>query len=166
MMRRAIAGRFADNTIERTRESPTGLLGKRDMSPVGKSWRSTASAMMAVAAARRSRPTSRRKAGRTSCFASISRDQRRPHLANAAAVAFYALLALFPAIAALVSIYGLCADPATIEQQLDSLSAILPGGAVDAIRDQLHRLVTQPRGTLGFSFFFGLIVALWSANGG
>jgi len=87
-------------------------------------------------------------------------------LANAAAVAFYALLALFPAIAALVSIYGLFADPASIEQQLDSISAILPGGAVDVIRDQLHRLVSQPRGTLGFSFLFGLVVALWSANGG
>src|ERR1051325_7193365 len=43
-------------------------------------------------------------------------------LANAAAVAFYALLALFPGIAALVSIYGLFADPATITQQLDSIS--------------------------------------------
>jgi membrane protein len=45
-------------------------------------------------------------------------------------VTFYALLALFPAIAALVSIYGLFADPTNIEQQLDSVSAMLPGGAV------------------------------------
>jgi membrane protein len=87
-------------------------------------------------------------------------------LANAAAVTFYALLALFPAIAALVSIYGLFADPASIEQQLDSMSAMLPGGAVDVIRDQLHRLVAQPRGTLGVSFILGLVVSLWSANGG
>jgi membrane protein len=87
-------------------------------------------------------------------------------LANAAAVTFYALLALFPAIAALVSIYGLFADPTNIEQQLDSVSAMLPGGAVDVIRDQLHRLVTQARGTLGISFLLGLAVSLWSANGG
>ena len=87
-------------------------------------------------------------------------------LANAAAVTFYALLALFPAIAALVSIYGLFADPATITQQLDSMSGVLPGGAIDVIRDQLNRLAAQPRGTLGVSFVIGLVVSLWSANGG
>ena len=87
-------------------------------------------------------------------------------LANAAAVTFYALLALFPAVAALVSIYGLFADPASIQQQLNSVSGVLPGGAVDVIRDQLNRLTTQPRGTLGISFFVGLVISLWSANGG
>jgi hypothetical protein len=51
-------------------------------------------------------------------------------LANAAAVTFYALLALFPAIAALVSIYGLFADPSTMASRLDSVSGILPGGAI------------------------------------
>jgi membrane protein len=87
-------------------------------------------------------------------------------LANAAAVTFYALLALFPAIAALVSIYGLFADPASIEQHLDSISGVLPGGALDVIRDQLHRLAAQPAGTLGVSFVVGLVISLWSANGG
>jgi membrane protein len=87
-------------------------------------------------------------------------------LANAAAVTFYALLALFPAITALVSIYGLFADPATLQQHLDSVSSLLPGGAVDVIRDQLNRLAAEPRSTLGVSFFFGLIISLWSANGG
>jgi membrane protein len=81
-------------------------------------------------------------------------------------VTFYALLALFPAIAALVSIYGLFADPASIQQQLDAISGVLPGGAVDVIHDQLTRLAAQPRGTLGVSFVIGLVVALWSANGG
>jgi len=87
-------------------------------------------------------------------------------LANAAAVTFYALLALFPAIAALVSIYGFFADPASIEQHLDSMSGVLPGGAIDVIRDQLSRLAAEPRGTLGLSFLLGLIISLWSANGG
>jgi len=96
-------------------------------------------------------------------YAGISDDRI---LANAAAVTFYALLALFPAIAALVSIYGLFADPASIQQQLDSVAGVLPGGAVDVIRDQLNRLIAQPRGTLGVSFVIGLIVSLWSANGG
>ncbi|HEX6441940.1 MAG TPA: YihY/virulence factor BrkB family protein, partial [Stellaceae bacterium] len=87
-------------------------------------------------------------------------------LANAAAVTFYALLALFPALAALVSIYGLFADPASIQQHLDAASGVLPGGAVDLIRDQLNRLAAQPRGTLGVSFAIGLVISLWSANGG
>lgn len=86
-------------------------------------------------------------------------------LANAGAVAFYALLALFPGIAALVSIYGLFADPASIEQHLDTTAGILPGGALDVIRDQLNRLASQPRGTLGVSFAIGLLISLWSANG-
>jgi membrane protein len=54
-------------------------------------------------------------------------------LANAAAVTFYALLALFPALAALVSIYGLFADPASMQQHLDTVSSILPGGTVKVI---------------------------------
>ena len=87
-------------------------------------------------------------------------------LANAAAVTFYALLALFPGIAALVSIYGLFAEPGSIQQHLDSASALVPGGAIDVIRDQVDRLTAQPRGTLGISFVVGLLVSLWSANGG
>jgi len=96
-------------------------------------------------------------------YAGISDDRI---LANAAAVTFYALLALFPGIAALVSIYGLFADPASIEQQLDAVSGVLPGGAIDVIRDQLNSLAAQPRGTLGVSFLIGLAISLWSANGG
>lgn len=87
-------------------------------------------------------------------------------LANAAAVTFYALLALFPGIAALVSIYALFADPQSMGQHLDAVSAVLPGGAIDVIRDQLSRLTAQPRSALGISFVIGLGVSLWSANGG
>lgn len=87
-------------------------------------------------------------------------------LANAAAVTFYALLALFPAIAALVSIYALFADPQSISQHLDAAAGVLPGGAIDIIRDQLDRLVAQPHNKLGISFLIGLAVSIWSANGG
>jgi membrane protein len=87
-------------------------------------------------------------------------------LANAAAVTFYALLALFPGIAALVSIYALFADPQSIGQNLDAVSGVLPGGAIDVIRDQLTRLTAQPQGKLGVSLVIGLLVSLWSANGG
>lgn len=87
-------------------------------------------------------------------------------LMNAAAVTFYVLLALFPAIAALVSIYGLFADPQRIVTQFDALSGILPGGAMTVIRDQLTRLTANGSGSLRLGFVIGLLVALWSANGG
>ena len=64
-------------------------------------------------------------------------------MAVAAGVTYYALLAIFPAIAALVSIYGLFADPATIQDHLNALSGVLPGGAMDIIREQVVRIASQ-----------------------
>jgi membrane protein len=87
-------------------------------------------------------------------------------LAIAAGVTFYGLLAVFPAIAALVSVYGLFVDPATIASQMNQLSALLPGGAIDVVRDQMTRVASQGNGTLGVTFVFGLAIALWSANAG
>jgi membrane protein len=87
-------------------------------------------------------------------------------VAMAASVTFYSILALFPAIAALVSLYGLFADPATIASHLDALSGVLPGGAVEVIGDELKRVSAQRNDTLGFAFAVGLGTALWSANAG
>ncbi len=84
----------------------------------------------------------------------------------AAGVTFYSILALFPAIAALVSLYGLFADPASIASHLNSLAGVLPGGAVQVIGDQLNRLAAQPHQSLGLTFAVGLATALWSANAG
>jgi membrane protein len=84
----------------------------------------------------------------------------------AAGVTFYALLAIFPAVAALVSIYGLFADPATIEQHLSALSGFLPGGATEIVGEQVKRIASQGDGTLGLSFVAGLAISLWSANAG
>jgi membrane protein len=64
----------------------------------------------------------------------------------------------FPA--ALVSIYGLFADPGTIASHLDSISGVLPGGGVDVVRDQLTRLTAQGNGTLSISFVIGLVISL------
>jgi membrane protein len=86
--------------------------------------------------------------------------------ANAAGVAFYALLALFPGIAALVSIYGLFADPSAIAAHLNSLSNIFPGGALDVVHGQLTRLTSKGGATLSVGFVIGLVVSLWSANSG
>jgi len=87
-------------------------------------------------------------------------------LAIAAGVTFYALLAIFPGIAALVSIYGLFADTGTIAKHLDDLANVVPGGAIDVIRDQLTHLASQGQATLGLTFLVGLAISLWSANAG
>ena len=87
-------------------------------------------------------------------------------MAVAAGVTYYALLAIFPAIAALVSIYGLFADPATIQGHLDALSGVLPSGAMDIVREQVTRIATAGGGKLGLGFLIGLVLSLWSANAG
>src|SRR5215471_1086667 len=87
-------------------------------------------------------------------------------LANAAAVTYYALLALFPGIAALVSIYGLFADPNTLASHLDVVAGVAPSGAIDVIRGQLSHLSARGSTTLGVSFAIGLAISLWSANSG
>jgi membrane protein len=87
-------------------------------------------------------------------------------LANAAGVTFYGLLALFPGIAALVSIYALFADPQAVAQHLDAARGILPEGGVEVIRDQLNGIAGQRPAKLGLGFAVSLGVALWSANGG
>lgn len=84
----------------------------------------------------------------------------------AAGVTFYALLALFPALAALVSIYGLFADPTSMQEHLAALEGVLPGGAIEIIGGQLQSLASQGSAGLGLAFFFGLGTSLWSANAG
>jgi membrane protein len=69
-------------------------------------------------------------------------------------------------IAAMVSIYGMVADPVAIGERLGQLAGILPGGAVDIIGEQVKRITEQPASSLGLSFFIGLAVSLWSANAG
>ncbi|HYF54633.1 MAG TPA: YihY/virulence factor BrkB family protein [Salinarimonas sp.] len=84
----------------------------------------------------------------------------------AAGTTFFLLLAIFPGLAALVSLYGLVADPADLERHLSSLRGVMPGGAMEILSTELHRLVTQPSDGLGFGFALGLALALWSANSG
>jgi membrane protein len=84
----------------------------------------------------------------------------------AAGVTFYLLLALFPALAAFVSVYGFVADPRTIADHIAFLGGVLPGGGLDIIRAQLDSLVSQDPESLSFGFVFGLLLALWTANKG
>ncbi|MBZ9674305.1 YihY/virulence factor BrkB family protein [Mesorhizobium sp. ES1-1] len=84
----------------------------------------------------------------------------------AAGATFYLLLALFPALAAFISIYGFVADPMTVADHVASLSGLLPSGGLDLIRGQLLALARQKSTALGTGFFIGLGIALWSANSG
>jgi membrane protein len=85
-------------------------------------------------------------------------------LALAAGMTFYSLLAIFPALAALVAIYGLFADPGAISEHLNEVAGFVPSGALDVARDQLTRVAANGGATLGFTFAIGLAVSLWSAN--
>jgi membrane protein len=87
-------------------------------------------------------------------------------LSVSAGVTYYLLLAVFPGLAALVSLYGLFADPATIPQQLDALAGLLPQGGIELIREQLQRLASHRHSALGLGFLFGLATALWSTSAG
>ncbi len=83
-----------------------------------------------------------------------------------ASVAFYAVLAVFPALAAAVSIYGLVADPQTIQNQLNTISGVMPADAFGVINSQLQALVQAPRAGLSLTLIGSLLVTLWSANNG
>ena len=81
-------------------------------------------------------------------------------------VTFYLLLALFPAIVAFMSIYGIFLDPATAVDHAQSLRGVVPPAAVDMIAEQLARLSTKQSDTLTIGLILSLIIAFWSANGG
>ncbi len=83
-----------------------------------------------------------------------------------AGLTFYVLLAIFPALSALVSIYGLFADPATVAEHLETLRGIVPAGGLDILAETMGRLTSHGTATLGLGLLFGLGVALWSANSG
>jgi membrane protein len=87
-------------------------------------------------------------------------------LAIAAGVVFFGLLAVFPAITALVSCYGLFANPSTIGDNLQTLALMLPEGSFQIVQDQIARVLAKGNTALGFTFLFGLALALWSANAG
>src|SRR6476620_1275826 len=85
-------------------------------------------------------------------FWSVSGDRI---LSTAGGVAFFALLAIFPAIATIVSVYGLIADTSTIRGHLSLLTGILPDGVLDLIGQQISLINTQRSNTLGIAFAFG-----------
>ncbi|WP_420391789.1 YihY/virulence factor BrkB family protein [Acuticoccus sp.] len=79
---------------------------------------------------------------------------------------FFLLLAIFPALAAFVALYGLLFDVATVEGHVAAMAGVLPAAAIDLVGAELNRLASQPSGALGVGFVVGLLIALWSANAG
>lgn len=84
----------------------------------------------------------------------------------AAGATYFLLLAIFPAVTAFVSIYGLFADPGTVVRQLSALENVVPAGGLDILRDQLVRVTSQGAPTLGLALVISLAIALWSASSG
>lgn len=84
----------------------------------------------------------------------------------AAGITFFSLLAMFPAITAVVSLYGLFADPATVRDHLLTLSFMLPGGTFQIVEEQVSRIVAQGTGALTFKLVLSVGIALWGANAG
>lgn len=84
----------------------------------------------------------------------------------AAGVAFFTLLSIFPALAAVLTIYGLFADPQTVASQIESMGRMLPSNAQTLIQDQLQRLASASGGALGIGALVGLLATIWSASKG
>jgi len=84
----------------------------------------------------------------------------------AAGVAFYTLLALFPAIIAGVSIYGLVADPETVRSQIDKLTQMLSPETATILSQQIKQVTSGAGGALGLATVIGILTALWSASSG
>ena len=83
-----------------------------------------------------------------------------------AGVAFYVLLALFPAIIAGVSIYGLVADPQTVRDQINQLTNMLSPETAKLVGTQLEQVTSSAGGALGLATVLGILTALWSASSG
>lgn len=83
-----------------------------------------------------------------------------------AGVAFYAFLAIFPAIAALISIYGLAMNPQNIQDQLSQLYGVMPQQAYEILKGQIEKLMETSGSALGWSMAVSILFSIWSANKG
>ena len=100
-------------------------------------------------------------------FARVKRNIKRDDVSLlAAGVAFYALLALVPALVALVSVYGLVADPNDIRRNVDDVLAAAPTEVQDLVRSQLSDVVESSPSGLRLGALVGIALALWSASSG
>jgi membrane protein len=94
------------------------------------------------------------------------RFRERNEVLTAAGVAFFALLSVVPALAALVAFYGLFADPAEIADELADLVGADAGPGRQWVVDELQRLTSSSAASLGLAAVVAVLVALWSASSG
>lgn len=83
-----------------------------------------------------------------------------------AGVAFFGLLAIFPAIGALMSITGLFMDPATIESQLEEIASVLPQNAASILQEQARSVASNSGTGLGLAALLGVVLSLYGASKG
>jgi membrane protein len=96
----------------------------------------------------------------------VKRDASEDNISIVAAgVAYYGFLAIFPALAALILIYGLFADPSVVQHNVASLSAI-PSDVRDMLTQQLTSLSRQSSGSLSAGLVVSILFAVWSATKG
>jgi membrane protein len=84
----------------------------------------------------------------------------------AGGVAFFGFLSIFPAMIAMISLYGLVASPETVARQVNDLSAQLPESAAQLIGQQLTNIVANDDGALTLGLAVSILGALWTASGG
>jgi len=83
-----------------------------------------------------------------------------------AGVAFYGLFALFPALAAVIALWGLVADPVVVDEQIALMDEIMPHDAYDLIDAQVDALTSTASHTLGWTTAISILAALWSTRAG
>lgn len=84
----------------------------------------------------------------------------------AGGVAFYFFLAAFPALAALISVYGLFSNPSFVSEQLMLLDGFLPPESLKILSDQALKITTSNTTALSFGLFMGLALTIYSATKG
>lgn len=84
----------------------------------------------------------------------------------AAGVAFYGLMAVFPAITALVTLWGLFANPDLVEVQLSEYRSMMPESAFGMLRDQVHAIASGSSQVLGWAGALSLLTAIWATRAG
>ncbi len=91
----------------------------------------------------------------------------RHHLSVVAAgIAFFGVLSIFPALAALVGLYGLVANPADVMGRFTEFRPLLPPDAYSLIETQLQALLDLPPQKIGLAFILAIFLALWTARAG
>ena len=82
----------------------------------------------------------------------------------AAGVAFFGMFAIFPALAALIAVFGLLADPVIVAEQLALLEEIIPIEVFNILTAQIDRLLGAQSNTLGWATVVSIVLALWAAR--